>query len=289
LAAATGVHLLFTRFAFGTTRLVSRRGLHAVPRSLLTSRATRALERAGLRGTGGRELAAVMVVIAAVAGGGALVLFDGLLPAIVIALFAATMPVAAHRQRERASRQAAQDGWPRLIDEIRILTGSVGHSIPQALFEAGANAPAELRVGFHAAHREWRLSTDFGRTLSVLKHHLHDPTADAACETLLIAHELGGRDLDRRLDDLAADRRAETQFRKDARARQAGVRFARRFVLLVPLGMAVAGLSVGNGRQAYGTPLGQTLVVVALIMVVACWIWAGAYLRLPESDRVFDS
>jgi hypothetical protein len=35
---------------------------------------------------------------------------------------------------------------------------------------------------------------------------------------------------------------------------QAGVRFARRFVLLVPLGVALVGLSVGNGRAAYAKP-----------------------------------
>ena len=65
------------------------------------------------------------------------------------------------------------------------------------------------------------------------------------------------------------------------------MRFARRFVLLVPLGMAAAGLSVGNGRSAYQTPLGQIAVMTALAMVAACWLWAGRMLRLPEEQRVF--
>ena len=69
---------------------------------------------------------------------------------------------------------------------------------------------------------------------------------------------------------------------------QAGVRFARRFVLLVPLGMAAAGLSVGNGREAYRTPLGQVAVLAALAMVAVCWVWAGRILRLPEEERVFS-
>ncbi len=104
---------------------------------------------------------------------------------------------------------------------------------------------------------------------------------------MLIAHELGGTDVDRRLADLAEDRREDARYRKDARARQAGVRFARRFVLLVPLGMAAAGLSVGNGRSAYQTPFGQLAVLIALAMIVACWLWAGQMLRLPEEERVF--
>jgi tight adherence protein B len=131
------------------------------------------------------------------------------------------------------------------------------------------------------------LSTDFARTLTTLKTSLADPTADAACETLLVAHEVGGSDLDQRLDGLIQDRIQDTQGRKDARAKQAGVRFARRFVLIVPIGMALAGMSVGNGRSAYQTPFGQLMVVLAIATVVACWLWAGRIMRLPEEDRVF--
>jgi tight adherence protein B len=174
-----------------------------------------------------------------------------------------------------------------MIEEIRILTGSLGRSIPQALFEVGRRGPDELRPAFAAAQREWLLTTDFERTLRVLKDRLADPTADAACETLLVAHDLGGADLDRRLAALAEDRIQDTQGRKDARAKQAGVRFARRFVLIVPVGMALAGMSVGNGRAAYTAPLGQALVVAAIGLTILCWAWAGRILRLPEEQRVF--
>jgi len=71
-------------------------------------------------------------------------------------------------------------------------------------------------------------------------------------------------------------------------ADRAGVRFARRFVLLVPLGMALVGMSIGNGRAAYATPWGQVMVAVGLLVIVACWAWAGRLLRLPEEERVFD-
>jgi tight adherence protein B len=66
-----------------------------------------------------------------------------------------------------------------------------------------------------------------------------------------------------------------------------GVRFARRFVLAVPVGMALAGMSVGNGRAAYGTPLGQALVATGIVMTAGCWLWAGRIMRLPDEQRVF--
>jgi tight adherence protein B len=104
---------------------------------------------------------------------------------------------------------------------------------------------------------------------------------------LLVAYEIGGTELDRRLTALAEDRVQDVQGRKDARAKQAGVRFARRFVLVVPLGMSLAGLSIGTGRRAYETPMGQLLVVVGLAFVAGCWVWAGRLMRLPEEQRVF--
>ena len=121
----------------------------------------------------------------------------------------------------------------------------------------------------------------------MLRTRLADPCADAICETLLVAYEVGGTDLDRRLAALAEERRQDLEGRKDGAARQAGVRFARRFVLVVPLGMTLAGLSIGTGRAAYQTAVGQILVVIGLVAVAACWMWAGRLMRLPEEQRVF--
>jgi tight adherence protein B len=284
LVAGAGAYFLYTALALGV------RGFQ-LPAPDATRRRRRRdwLVQAGLADVPGRELAAVIVALAVVGGLGAFAVFGGPLPAIATAAFTASLPMASYRVRRRARRAAAMDAWPRLLEELRILTSSLGRSIPQALFEVGRSAPEELRPAFVAAHREWLLSTDFARTLRVLKANLADPTADAVCETLLVAHEVGGTDLDRRLEALIDDRVQDTQGRKDARAKQAGARFARRFVLIVPAGMAMAGMSVGTGRAAYQTASGQLLVVLAIALVVGCWLWAGQIMTLPEEQRVFDA
>jgi hypothetical protein len=46
---------------------------------------------------------------------------------------------------------------------------------------------------------------------------------------------------------------------------------------------------VGTGRAAYQTASGQLLVVVAILMVIGCWAWAGRIMTLPEERRVFDA
>lgn len=246
------------------------------------------LSQAGLDQVDPREFAAVVAALFGLGAVTGFVVLGGPLPALVLALFAAWFPIGSYQSRRTRRQERAHEAWPRLIEEIRVQTGSLGRSIPQALFEAGRRGPEELRTDFAAAHREWLLTTDLAATLTVLKDQMTDPSADMVCEALLVAHEVGGSDLDSRLADLAQDRMDDVQQRRDSRSRQAGARFARRFVLVVPAGMAAAGMSIGRGPDAYATPGGQTAVVVALVLIVACWSWAGRVMRLPRPERVFE-
>lgn len=290
LVAAYGVFLLWTAVVLGWRGLGPgplREGTAGGgPVRSLVARRHRWLTQAGLHDVRPVEFVAVIGVLALVGAGLGFALFGGAISALASAGLAGAIPLSSYRARRRRRQAAARTAWPRMIEEMRIFTGSLGRSIPQALFETGRRGPADLRPAFAAAEREWLVSTDFARTVAVLKDRLDDPTADAACETLLVAHEVGGTDLDRRLAALAEDRAADLQGRKDATSRQAGVVFARRFVLLVPLGMALAGLSIGNGRAGYQTGLGQVAVVIGVAATALCWWWAERLLRLPDTERV---
>ena len=286
LAGAYGVFLLYTAIVFGW------RGTGVGPRRLRSGTPFRAkaeqwLAQAGLDGVGLTEFLTVMAVLFVVGAGLTFAVLGGALPAFAVGAFAATYPAASYRARRQQRRARAADSWPRMIEEIALLTGSLGRSIPQALFEVGRGSPEEMRPAFGAAQREWLISTDFERSVAVLKAGLADATADAACETLLVAHDVGGTDVQRRLTALVEDRIADLQGRKDARARQAGARFARRFVLFVPVGMALVGLSISGGHDAYRSAEGQLAALAAIAMVVACWLWSGRIMRLPEEERVF--
>lgn len=286
IAAAVGVHLLWTSLAMGRRQLRSEQ---AGERRSAQAGLAEWLVQAGLEDVRPAEFLAVTSVITAVSAATAYAVFGAVLPTLIVALFGASFPAASFRRRRRRRRERAQEAWPRLIEEVRILTTSVGRSIPQALFDAGRRGPVELQPAFEAAHREWLITTDFSRTVGVLKTRLADPTADAACETLLVAHDVGGADLGKRLEALAEDRIDDLHGRRDARAKQAGARFARSFVLIVPFGMAVAGMTVGTGRAAYQASGAQVIVGLAILLVVACWIWAGRIMQIPEEERVFDT
>ncbi len=286
LLAGLGVFYIYSAVAFGWTgfspgparaRIRTRRGIGS----------NDWLTQAGLEDVQRGQFAAVVAALFAFGAATAFAIFGGLLPAATLGLFLASLPLTAYRVRRQRRRQRSHEAWPHMIEEIRVMTGAAGRSIPQALFEVGRRAPEEMRPSFDAAHREWMLTTNFERTLDTLKARLADPTADLTCETLLVAHQLGGTDLDQRLASLAEDRITDTQGRKDAVARQAGARFARWFTVVVPIGMGLVGMSIGDGRSAFGTFYGQVMVVIALLIMISCWVIASAIMRLPVERRVF--
>ncbi|HEX6597181.1 MAG TPA: hypothetical protein VF045_09610 [Acidimicrobiales bacterium] len=287
LLGAYGVFLLYTSVAFGWRGLGVSPGVRGANRRR-RGQVQQWLRQAGLDEVRPSQFVATVVVILVVATALAYALLGAIVPALAVGGFAATYPAVSYRTRRRHRRQTTAEAWPRMIEEMALLTGSLGRSIPQALFEVGARGPEEMRPAFAAAQREWLLTTDFARTVGVLKARLADATADAACETLLVAHDVGGTDLERRLAALVDDRVADVQDRKDAQAKQAGVRFARRFVLIVPVGMALAGLSIGNGREAFRSPAGQLAALVAVAVVIGCWLWSGRIMQLPDEERAFE-
>lgn len=284
--AASGTFLLVVPGARGHRR--SRTDRLTVGRDAeLRRRLELALRRAGLDDVSPTQFAGTVIAFGVATATLTAVVFGPGIGALLAGVIATAWPVATWRSRRMATRRAAQEHWPRLIEELRVQVGPMGRPIPQALLAVGARGPVELRGAFSAAQREWALTTDFERTVTVLKDRLADPTADATCETLLVVHEVGG-EVDARLAALAEDRRRDLEDRRDANARMAGARTARLFVVLVPLGMAVAGLNVGDGREAYRSTVGQVLVAFGIGLIAVCWWWAARLMRLPVEERVFD-
>lgn len=206
---------------------------------------------------------------------------------IACALLTAACAHAGRRTLAGARRDQVRRLWPGLLEELRILATGGGRSLPRALLEAGARVPPPAGAGFAAAARTWRVTGDLEPTLEVLRTGLPDGSTDLVCETLRVTHEIGGADVGRRLTRLADDRRRDLEARDLAEAKLAGARFARRFVVVVPLGMALAGQAVGTGRTAFAGPGGQLVALLAAALVAGCWVWAGHLLRLPDEPRVF--
>lgn len=237
------------------------------------------LDRNALRRRAGRV--ATVGAVAAVAAAGALLLIGSPLVAVVAAFAAVLIPPALARREARLRAERLIDAWPRMLDEARVLCGAGGLSLAQALFTAGRSASGDLRKAWASAETTWRLSADLERSIAVITQQLPDPTTALICSTIEVINDTGGATQHEQLARLVADRRRDAATRRTAESELAGARFARRFVLIVPVGMALAGQSVGTGRGAFASPSGQLAAAIAVAVTWACWIWSGRLLTVP--------
>ena len=245
------------------------------------------IRQAGVEGVSVVEFVAVEISVFVVVTTIFWALFGSSLPAVLSGFGAMAAPLATYRKRRASLVEDARDGWPAMLEELRLQVGALGRSVPAALLDVGLRSANEpMRSAFVAANREWLLSTDFPRVIRLLEDRLASSTADTVLETLLVANEIGGTDIDRRLARLAADRQVDLRHRHEALSRQSGVRFARWFVLIVPFAMALIGLGIGDGRAAYASTSGQIVGGLSVALVGGCWWWSGAILRLPADRRI---
>src|SRR5579884_1791381 len=140
-----GVYLLYSAVVLGRRDLV--RG-DAPTRRRRGSGVRDWMAQAGLADVGPRQFVGAVSILAGVGATLGLLVFGGLVPAVVAGLLTGGIPLASYRARRNARREQAREAWPRLIEEVRLQTGGMGRSIPQALFEVGRRAPEPMRAAF---------------------------------------------------------------------------------------------------------------------------------------------
>jgi tight adherence protein B len=211
-----------------------------------------------------------------------------LLPSPVAAACGAIVGVTWPLRRSRAAlerrRHEALAAWPQLLQSIRIQVTTLGRPLPTAIIETAPQAPPAMAPAFAGFEASWRRTTDLGRALWDFASAMADPTTDLIVDTLGLGSELGGGSLDRRLARLIEERQRELELRQEAEARLAGARFARRFVLVVPVAMALAAEGIGSGPRTFSSPLGAVVLSVSALLTAGCWWWAGRLLRQPSTN-----
>ena len=115
--------------------------------------------------------------------------------AFCFALLAGYTPVAVLRSRAQRRRHGRRELWPDAVDHIASAVRA-GLALPEALAQLSVRGPEELRPAFAQFAHDYRTSGDFQTSLDDLKDRLADPVADRLVESLRLAREVGGTDLD---------------------------------------------------------------------------------------------
>ena len=197
-------------------------------------------------------------------------------------LFGVLLNYLTRQSESSAIHDQLLEGWPNVIDEVRIRVCTLGEAIPHALFSAAQSFGEKASSVFERSRIAWNLTGDFYLVCKQIADELADQRSTAVLQTMVLLHELASTSTESRLKRLREDRSWDLAAAKEANASMAGAIFARRFVLVVPIGMALAGAAIGGGRQSFQTPVGITLSAVALGLLLLCWIWSTHLIGLPK-------
>jgi tight adherence protein B len=246
------------------------------------------LHQAGVDGVGVTQLAAAQL------GCGLLTLLAVLLltrSPVVAACFAVfafcTPPLLLRRMRDRR-QLALRDVWPEAIDNLASAVRA-GMSLPEGLAALAVRGPAELRPAFARFGAAYRSSGRLGDCLDALEADLADPVCDRVCETMRMAHEVGGSDVGAVLRTLSELLRSDARTRAELETRQGWTVNAARLAVAAPWTVLLLLGTRSSTLRAYDSGGGALLLAIGAGVCVLAYRLMLRIGRLPVEPRVLDA
>jgi tight adherence protein B len=153
-----------------------------------------------------------------------------------------------------------------------------------ALGDLARSGPAALRGVFACADAELRATGDFSRALLVLRDEAEDPVADRVASALLLARDIGGRDLGVLLRSVSSFLRQDARLRAELRGRQSWTIAAARMALAAPWLTLVLLCTRPDAARAYASVPGAIVLAIAAAVSVGAYGVMRRIGRLPEGS-----
>lgn len=229
--------------------------------------------------------AAATLLAMLLAGTVTLVLTAIPMAALIAAVAAGAVPVMLRRHRSQRRRRAQVAAWPDAVDGL-LTAVRAGISLSEAITEAAVVGPEPLRAGFRVYASCWRRGGTFRDSLAAMQRYFSDPAADRVIVSLALAAQAGSANVGRVLATQGEFLRSDLRMRAEIDAKQSWTVSAARVAVAAPW-CAVAAVSVrGESAQAYATPAGAVvLLLAALVCTVAYWAMTKIA-ALPQPARL---
>jgi tight adherence protein B len=280
LALAVGVLLVYLSATADPNQRARRR-----PWESWAARLHEFLLQAGVEGVQGRYFVLLSVGAGGVSAGIAELVLGW--PVLTAAAFVIGLGLPAwyFRERREARRAVLQATLADLVDALAAAVRA-GMSVEEGLGSLARSGPEPLRPALEALTRDLRLS-DFEEAVRRAQARLADPVFDTVAAALIMAHQVGGRNLSTVLEGLGTAVRQEVQVQREVRAQQAKNVLSARIIAALPLVLIGVLRSLNPGYLAvFSSPLGQALLTLCLVSVAVGYgamLWAT---RLPGNERV---
>jgi len=252
-----------------------------------SARQARLLHQAGVDGVGVAQLVAAQFGCALVAMVAVLLLTRTVAVAACFGVFAFLAPAVLLRRMRRRRLVALRDVWPEAIDNLASAVRA-GMSLPEGLAGLAERGPAELRPAFARFAASYRASGRLGECLDALELDLADPVGDRVCETMRMAHEVGGSDVGSVLRTLSELLRSDARTRAELETRQGWIVNAARLAVAAPWAVLLLLGTRSTTLSAYDSGGGALLLVIGAAVCLLAYRLMLRIGRLPDEPRVLS-
>ncbi|WP_406346942.1 type II secretion system F family protein [Streptomyces sp. NBC_00648] len=187
----------------------------------------------------------------------------------------------ARMAKERIGQLEALSEWTqRLAGLLRL-----GMGLEQAMITSRQGAPDELAPQIVALSDRLRLGWRPEGALRAFADDLDDVTADKVSAALILSAGDRGPGLAQALEDLAGTVREDVAKKRSIEADRAKPRTTVRWMMIITLGVVVAGFFVPSYTRPYSTLLGQlvlALLTCGFVGVLAAARQLGSFRRIPR-------
>lgn len=204
------------------------------------------------------------------------------------------------KQIQRHRIEELSTTWPGFLDRTRAKMLTSSRSLPYVIFEENSTDSVFLNELLLCGKREFETSGELERAIQAMWRQGEDEeVTNYVCSALLDAAGSTSSQMERQLTVISETVRSRNETRQEARSRLAGVRTARTFIVIIPIGMALAGIAFAGSIQPFTTAPSIEQMIVAAAVLALCWHWSTRLMTFPrwptpsletsETDREADT
>jgi tight adherence protein B len=208
---------------------------------------------------------------------------------IAVALCVSVLIVPIQIERSRAFKFAHElaQTWPEVIDQLVSGIHS-GLSLSESVMALSLRGPGVSRKVFSRITELHLSGTSFNDSMFALKEMCRSVEADLIAETLMIARNLGGRDIGIVLRMLGEYFRENLALREEIKAKHGWIKNSAVLASLAPWILLIILSTQESTRSTYATATGLLVLLSGAGLTVIAFIWMNIVGRIPEPPRVFS-
>ncbi len=188
-----------------------------------------------------------------------------------------------HRQVKKRRQSELPSSWPWYLERVRSKMLASSRSVAYVFFEEDVPDFQFLGKLLHEGRREFENSGNLTKSLeTVWEMGEGEETTSYVCESLLDTLGSTSSQIENQLAIISSTIRSRNELRQETHSRLAGVRTARTFIVIIPLGMALAGVSFAGSLRPFLSPSSLLQLLAGLAITVLCWYWSSRLMAFPS-------